>query len=96
MTNDAFALHRPLLLGLAYRMLGSHAEAEDLVQETFLRWHSAPQDSIQAPRSYLATVVTNLCLDLLKSARAPLGRPITTWTSSVSVSGRISISCSDT
>lgn len=50
MANDAFALHRPLLLGLAYRMLGSHAEAEDIVQETFLRWHSAPQDSIQAPR----------------------------------------------
>ena len=79
MANDAFALHRPLLLGLAYRMLGSHAEAEDIVQETFLRWHSAPQDSIQAPRPYLAAVVTNLCLDLLKSARAQREAYVGPW-----------------
>jgi len=70
MEIETFAAHRPLLLGLAYRMLGSRAEAEDIVQEAFLRWHAAPQEEVTIPRAYLATVVTRLCLDALKSARA--------------------------
>src|SRR5262245_42854949 len=68
--EQCFETHRPALTGLAYRMLGSRAEAEDVVQDAFLRWHAADRDAIEAPRRYLGTVVTRLCLDRLKSARA--------------------------
>ena len=66
----AFQEHRRALTGLAYRMLGSRAEAEDVVQDAYLRWHAADHASIQNPRRYLGTVVTRLCLDRQKSARA--------------------------
>lgn len=79
MEGETFAAHRPLLLGLAYRMLGSHAEAEDVVQEAFLRWHAAPQSTVTTPRAYLATVVTHLCLDQLKSARARREEYVGPW-----------------
>lgn len=82
MEEETFTAHRPLLLGLAYRMLGSHAEAEDVVQEAFLRWHAAhttPQAAVTTPRAYLATVVTHLCLDQLKSARVRREEYIGPW-----------------
>jgi RNA polymerase sigma-70 factor (ECF subfamily) len=63
-----FEAHRPLLFGIAYRMLGDRAAAEDAVQETFLRARDAPP--LESPRAWLSTVVTRLCLDQLKSARA--------------------------
>jgi len=66
---DAFESHRRHLTGLAYRMLGSRAEAEDMVQEAYLRWSQAARDEIAEPRAYLTTIVTRLCLDHLKSAR---------------------------
>lgn len=69
---DASALfveHRAFLVGLAYRMLGSVAEAEDAVQEAFARAGRVPDD-VQSPRAWLATVVTRICLDHLRSARA--------------------------
>lgn len=62
---DSFTQHRPLLFGIAYRMLGSVMDAEDIVQETFLRWRVF---SAENPRAYLARITTNLCLDQLKSA----------------------------
>ncbi|KFE68036.1 RNA polymerase sigma-70 factor [Hyalangium minutum] len=65
-----FETHRPMLVAIAYRMLGSAAEAEDIVQEAWLRWQSAPRDAVRSGRAFLATVVTRLCLDHLKSARA--------------------------
>ena len=65
-----FEAHRRALTGLAYRMLGSRAEAEDVVQDAYLRWHAADHAAIEDPRRYLGTVVTRLCLDRLKSARA--------------------------
>jgi RNA polymerase sigma-70 factor, ECF subfamily len=65
-----FEAHRRALTGLAYRMLGSRAEAEDVVQDAYLRWHAADHAAIEEPRRYLGTVVTRLCLDRLKSARA--------------------------
>jgi len=65
-----FEAHRPALIGLAYRMLGSRAEAEDVVQDAYLRWHAADRGAIAHPRRYLGTVVTRLCLDRMKSARA--------------------------
>ncbi len=66
---NAFEAHRGYLAGLAYRMLGSVADAQDVVQDAYLRWHSADVASVQAPRAYLSQIVTRLCLDYLKSAR---------------------------
>jgi RNA polymerase sigma-70 factor, ECF subfamily len=66
----SFESHRRALTGLAYRMLGSRAEAEDVVQDAYLRWHAADRDAVAEPRRYLGTVVTRLCLDRMKSARA--------------------------
>jgi RNA polymerase sigma-70 factor, ECF subfamily len=67
---QSFESHRRALTGLAYRMLGSRAEAEDVVQDAYLRWHQADHAAIREPRHYLGTVVTRLCLDRMKSARA--------------------------
>ncbi|HEX8746521.1 MAG TPA: sigma-70 family RNA polymerase sigma factor, partial [Pyrinomonadaceae bacterium] len=66
---EIFNEHRRLLFSLAYRMLGSVADAEDMVQETFLRWQAAPEEEIKAPKAYLSTIVTNLCINHLTSAR---------------------------
>jgi RNA polymerase sigma-70 factor, ECF subfamily len=66
--TDAFGEQRPRLFALAYRMLGSAASAEDVVQEAWIRWQKA--SGVDAPAAWLSTVVTNLCLDELKSARA--------------------------
>jgi RNA polymerase sigma-70 factor (ECF subfamily) len=60
---------RPRLIRVAYRMLGSVADAEDVVQDAFLRWLDADRGAILEPEAYLRRVVTRLCLDLLKSAR---------------------------
>jgi RNA polymerase sigma-70 factor (ECF subfamily) len=60
---------RPRLIRIAYRMLGSVADAEDMVQEAFLRWLEADRDAVREPEAYLRRVVTRLCLDHLKSAR---------------------------
>jgi RNA polymerase sigma-70 factor (ECF subfamily) len=60
---------RPSLVRVAYRMLGSVADAEDMVQEAFLRWLDADRDAVREPAAFLRRVVTRLCLDHLKSAR---------------------------
>lgn len=60
---------RPQLIRLAYRMLGSVGDAEDVVQEAFIRWLDVDRDTVRAPEAYLRRVVTRLCLDQLKSAR---------------------------
>lgn len=64
---DPFDAHRERLFGLAYRMLGVRADAEDIVQEAFVRWHSAGE--VREPGAFLTRVVTHLCLDEMKSAR---------------------------
>ena len=66
----AFESHRGYLTGLAYRMVGSVGEAEDLVQEAYLRWHDSAPESIASPRGWLTTVVTRLAIDHLRSARS--------------------------
>ena len=66
----SFEARRHALIGLAYRMLGSRAEAEDVVQGAYLRWHAAEGAGVNEPRHYLRTVVARLCIDRLKSARA--------------------------
>lgn len=65
-----FEAHRPRLLRIAYRMLGSRSEAEDVVQDAWLRWVAADRTGVAAPDRFLARVVTRLCLDQIKSARA--------------------------
>jgi RNA polymerase sigma-70 factor (ECF subfamily) len=65
---DAFEEHRKYLFGIAYRMLGSAADADDMVQETFIRWRAADRAAIHSPRAFLSTVITRICLDRLKEA----------------------------
>ncbi|MEV3968789.1 RNA polymerase sigma factor SigJ [Streptomyces sp. NPDC050698] len=67
---DRFEAFRPRLEAVAYRLLGSASEAEDAVQETFLRWQGADPDLIEVPEAWLTKVLTNLCLNQLTSARA--------------------------
>jgi RNA polymerase sigma-70 factor (TIGR02957 family) len=74
-----FESHRGRLFGLAYRMLGSASDAEDVVQDAFLRWNGADRKSLQAPSAWLTTVVTNLCRSRLASARARRERYVGTW-----------------
>ena len=66
---EAFATYRPLLFGLAYRMLGSVMDAEDIVQEAFLRWQQTAGARVETPQAYLSAIVTRLCIDHLRSAR---------------------------
>ena len=68
-TDDAFEASRPRLLGLAYRMLGSLGDAEDVVQEAWLRWHGADQAAIDTPAAWLTTVTTRLALDRIRSTQ---------------------------
>lgn len=65
---DIFEAARPRLLGLAYRILGSRADAEDAVQDTFVKWQEADQKAIETPAAWLTTACTRRCLDLLKAA----------------------------
>jgi RNA polymerase sigma factor (sigma-70 family) len=74
-----FEGQRARLFGLAYRLLGSASDAEDVVQDAFLRWSAAGQDSVQDPTAWLTTVVVNLCRNRLASARARRERYVGTW-----------------
>jgi RNA polymerase sigma-70 factor (ECF subfamily) len=74
-----FEEYRPLLFGIAYRMLGSASEAEDAVQDAYLRSMAVDQEAIRAPRAFLSTVVTRLCLDRLKAARMSREQYIGPW-----------------
>src|SRR6476660_7171120 len=61
--------YRPYLFSLAYRMLGSAMDAEDMVQETFVRYQATPPDSIRSLKAFLTTILTRLCMDQLQLAR---------------------------
>ncbi|HEY0914248.1 MAG TPA: sigma-70 family RNA polymerase sigma factor [Solimonas sp.] len=74
-----FEPHRGSLLGLAYRMLGSRAEAEDVVQDAYLRWHATDRAAVEQPRAFLGRTVTRLCLDQLKSARMQREEYVGPW-----------------
>ena len=67
MSRDAFVQHRNLLFTVAYEMLGSAADAEDVVQETWLRWADVDADTIVAPRAYLVRIVTRQALNRLRT-----------------------------
>jgi len=66
---ETFEQHRALLFSVAYRMLGTRADAEDMLQETFLRWQKASDVEVRDPRAFLVTVITRLCINQLQSAR---------------------------
>jgi RNA polymerase sigma-70 factor, ECF subfamily len=81
-TPDAaasFEPHRRFLVGLAYRMLGSMAEAEDVAQDAFLRWSSAERANVVQPRAFLARIASRLCLDRMKAASAQREHYVGTW-----------------
>jgi RNA polymerase sigma-70 factor (ECF subfamily) len=75
----AFELARPQLLRVAYRMLGSMADAEDVLQEAWLRWSAADHQDVRVPAAFLRRVVTRLCLDQLKSARVRREEYVGPW-----------------
>ncbi|WP_121188287.1 RNA polymerase sigma factor SigJ [Nocardiopsis sp. Huas11] len=70
MTTDVFVEHRSALTGVAYRVLGTASDAEDVVQEAWLRWSRVDHATVDDPRAYLVTVVSRIAVDRLRSARA--------------------------
>lgn len=66
---EIFAAHRTRLLGIAYRMLGSASDAEDMLQEAFIRWQQSSATTIESPEAFLVTIITRLCLNHLQLAR---------------------------
>lgn len=76
---DAFQENRDLLFGIAYRMLGSVAEAEDMVQETFIRAQRQDDTPIEAPKAWLVATLTRLCIDQLRSARRRREEYVGVW-----------------
>src|SRR5207245_7632776 len=76
---EAFTAVRPLLYSIAYRMLGSAMEAEDLGQEAYLRWRGASDTDVRSHRAYLVTIVTRLSINQLRSARAQRETYVGPW-----------------
>lgn len=76
---SAFVPVRPRLFGIAYRMLGSAAEAEDVVQDVWMRWQSTNRGTVENPPAYLATATTRLCINLAQSAHSRRETYIGTW-----------------
>src|SRR3546814_18350560 len=75
----AFDLLRPALMRAAYRMLGSMADAEDIVQDAWIRWAETDRKAVRVPEAFLRRVVTRLCLDQLKSARVRRDEYVGPW-----------------
>jgi len=76
---SSFQEYRPLLFSIAYRMLGSGDEADDVLQDAYLRFQAAPLDEVRSPKAYLSTIVTRLCLNELKSARVTREQYVGEW-----------------
>jgi RNA polymerase sigma-70 factor (ECF subfamily) len=76
---EAFNQHKSLLFSVAYRMLGSAADAEDLMQEAFIRWQQASEVEIRSPRALLVTILTRLCINHLQSARVRREEYVGQW-----------------
>lgn len=77
--TQAFETHRPRLVRLAYRMLGSVAEAEDVVQDAWLRWQQTERSKVDSASAFLSRIVTRLCLDVMKSARSRRETYVGSW-----------------
>jgi len=78
-TAAIFYEHKALLFSIAYRMLGSVADAEDMLQETFIRWQQASQEQINSYRAYLVTIISRLCIQHLQSARMKREEYVGQW-----------------
>lgn len=76
---SAFARVRPRLFGIAYHMLGSAAEAEDIVQDVWLRWQSTDRSLVENPPAFLATTTTRLCINLAQTVRSRRETCVGTW-----------------
>ncbi|MGL5795643.1 MAG: sigma factor, partial [Waterburya sp.] len=76
---EIFNQFRPRLQAIAYRMLGSITDAEDMVQETFIKWQHASLLEIKNPPAYLTTIITRLCIDRLRLARVQREQYVGTW-----------------
>jgi RNA polymerase sigma-70 factor (TIGR02957 family) len=79
MIADPFEAHRTKLFAVAYRMLGSASEAEDVVQDAWLRYATSERSDVRSAEAFLTTIVTRLCLDRLKSARAAREQYVGPW-----------------
>jgi RNA polymerase sigma-70 factor, ECF subfamily len=77
--DDVFSTHRPLLFSIAYRMLGSASDAEDVLQDAWLRYSGVEPSTIRSPKAFATTIVTRLCLDRLKAARATREEYVGPW-----------------
>lgn len=75
----AFDQYRGLLFSIAYRMLGSVADAEDMLQETYIRWQQTSDENIRSPRSFLVTIISRLCINHLRSARVQREEYVGEW-----------------
>jgi len=78
MKAEVFSEYRPLLLSIAYRMLGSVADAEDIVQDAFIKWQQT-RAGVDSPRAFLVTIVSRLCINHLKSARVQREQYVGSW-----------------
>src|ERR687898_3407064 len=78
-TDPLFEEHRPGLDRLAYRMLGSLADADDVLQEAYLRWSRADRGAVESPRAYLSSIVTRLCIDRRRAMEARKETYIGPW-----------------
>jgi RNA polymerase sigma-70 factor (TIGR02957 family) len=78
-TTDSFNRLRPRLQGIAYRMLGSSAEAEDVVQDAWLRWHEADRQRVDNAEAWLVSVTTRIAIDRLRSAKVQRQHYVGTW-----------------
>jgi len=76
---SAFAAVRPRLFGIAYRMLGSAAESEDILQDVWMRWQTTNRDVVENPPAFLATTTTRLCINLIQSASSRHETYTGTW-----------------
>src|SRR5204862_2168267 len=79
MAQDVFNTDRALLFSIAYRMLGSASDAEDVLQDAWLRYRGAERSDIRSPQAFATTIVTRLCLDRLKSAKATREEYVGQW-----------------
>lgn len=78
-TTEIFSQYRGLLFSIAYRMLSSATDAEDIVQEAFLRWLQVEAGEVQSPKAYLSAVVVRLCIDQLRSLKAQRELYVGSW-----------------
>src|SRR5215471_13015341 len=76
---ESFETYRPYLFAIAYRMLGSAMDAEDMVQESYLRYQSTPKDSIHSLKAFLTTIISRLCVDQLQLARRTREQYLGPW-----------------